>query len=800
MPTIQAIGPLQSRVAIVGEYPSEQDLHKGEPFVGGGGFEFTKMLSEAGLHRESCYITLVCKDRIPRGRVEGLMATKKKDITQAHVLFNGRYVLPELVTYIEQLKAELIRTSPNVVCAVGNLAMWALTGQWGVNEWRSSVMESTLIPGLKVIPTMSPNILFSQWDKRPILVHDLKRVSRQSVSPAITRAQYNFVIRPSFEVAKKYLQDLAIKVAADYLHTGIRTEVAADIETRAGHIACIAFATSEVDAICIPLMCQHNNEGYWSLDEEAELVLLMLNIMREAHIIGQNWNYDNQYIYRHWHFICPNVTDTMIQQHSCFSKLQKNLSFLSSMYLEDHLHWKDDRTNWTTGPKGEGEDKYWIYNCTDTVRTFAVKRVLDNVIIALGMQKVNEFQQSLRPAVLRTMNRGIKMDTIAQSQFSRGLNKAVEEREDWMRYVLDREVNIKSPKQMADLFYGEFAQQEIRKKRADGTLSVTTNDEALSKIADREPLLRGLCRKISELRSLGVFKSTFVEMALDTDKRIRTSFDICGTETYRFSSSKNAFDTGLNCQNIPSGGETQDGGLELPNVRKMFMPDENMDMFDIDLDSADLRIVTWESDCAWMKEHFRKGRKPYIEVMKEYYQNPDMSKKSHPHEYGMFKALCHGTNYLGTAEGIAPRIGLDVKATIEIQKWYYGKCPEIKKWQEEIKKQVKGRRYIENVFGYRCYFFDKIEGTIFNQAVAWIPQSSVGCLINRAYVNIDKNLPQVEVLLQVHDSLMGQFPSLGGDESMAAIVKQSEVPLPYSDPLIIPVGIVRSNKSWGDCR
>ena len=185
--------------------------------------------------------------------------------------------------------------------------------------------------------------------------------------------------------------------------------------------------------------------------------------------------------------------------------------------------------------------------------------------------------------------------------------------------------------------------------------------------------------------------------------------------------------------------------------------------------------------------------------MKEYYHDQTMTKNSHPREYAMFKSLCHGTNYLGTADGIAPRIGLNVLETERIQKWYFGLCPEIAKWQEDIKKQVAGRRYVQNVFGYRNYFFDKIEGTIFNQAVAWIPQSTVACLINRAYVNIYDNLKEVEVLLQVHDSLAGQFDSIHGDWALRRIVEEAQVPLPYPEPLIIPVGVVSSNESWGAC-
>jgi DNA polymerase I-like protein with 3'-5' exonuclease and polymerase domains len=754
------------------------------------------MLAEAGIHREGCYLTLVMKDRIPSGKVENIIATKKKDITSAHILWNGKMVLPMVRDAAMELKEELLRVKPNVVCAVGNLAMWVLTGEWGVHDWRSSIMESTLIPGLKVIPTVPPAVLMGMWNMRPMLVHDLKRVARQSEFPEVQRTEYDWLVQPTFNQAEEALQSLYYK-ALQAKKDGKKLKLGADIETRAGHIACIAFAESGKKSFCIPLMSTDNPEGYWSLEEEADLVWLMVALLREVKVIGQNWNYDAQFIQRHWNFICPDVEDTMIQQHSCFSNLKKNLSFQSSMYLEDHLHWKDDLTAWKDGDGGEVD--YWKYNCTDAMRTYAIHDVLGKVVTAMGMGEVFKFQQYLSQCVLKSMIRGVRVDNEARSSLGMELIEGVISREEWMTDVLGHEVNIKSPKQMAELFYEELGQKEIRQRNANGGLSPTTNDEALRKIAAREPLMLPITRKISELRSLGVFNSTFVQAPLDTDGRIRTSFNICGTETYRFASSKNAFGTGLNCQNIPKGGETEDGGLELPNVRNLFIPDQGHTMFDIDLDSADLRIVTWESNCAWMKDHFANGRKPYIEVMKEYYHNQSMSKKSHPREYAMFKSLCHGTNYLGTADGIAPRIGLLVAETERIQKWYFGLCPEIRKWQEDIKQQVAKRRWIQNVFGYKIHFFDKIEGTIFNQAVAWIPQSSVACLINRGYVNITDNLPEVEVLLQVHDSLVGQFESHHGDWALRRIVEECEVPLPYDDPLVIPVGIVSSKKSWGEC-
>jgi DNA polymerase I len=283
---------------------------------------------------------------------------------------------------------------------------------------------------------------------------------------------------------------------------------------------------------------------------------------------------------------------------------------------------------------------------------------------------------------------------------------------------------------------------------------------------------------------------------------MRCSFNVAGTETYRFSSSKNAFGTGMNLQNIPKGGDTGDleDSLELPNIRELFIPDPGMTACDVDLDSADARIVAWESDCQWLKKCFKEGKKPYVEIMKEYYQDDSKNKKSA--EYPLFKSLCHGTHYLGTAEGIAPRIGLDIKTTQKIQDWYFSLNPEIRKWHEEVKKQVRTRRYVENAFGYRVYFFDKPEGNIFNQAVADIPQSSVACLINRIWAALEDNLTEEElqVLMQVHDSLVFQIPTARKVELLEKVTNiGNSVVVPYSDPLYIPMGVISSEKSWGEC-
>ena len=411
----------------------------------------------------------------------------------------------------------------------------------------------------------------------------------------------------------------------------------------------------------------------------------------------------------------------------------------------------------------------------------------------MGLREVHDFQQTLFWPVLDTMNKGIRIDTVKRMDFAITLQSEIAAREQWMIDVLGYPLNIRSPLQMKETFYENLGQKPILNRK---TGNISCDDEALSRMAEREPLLAPVVRKIQELRSLGVFFSTFISAPLDTDGRMRCSFNIGGTETYRFSSSKNAFGTGLNMQNIPKWGDEQE--LELPNVRSIFIPDPGYTFFDIDLSSADLRIVVWEADEPDLKALLKAGLDPYTEIAKEFYHDQTITKADPRRQ--KFKSFAHGTNYLGTAKGLAERLGLGVHEAEQTQKWYFGRFPRIKVWQDDLKDQVLKRRMVSNVFGYRCYFFDRIEGTIFNQAAAWIPQSTVACLINRAYVAISESLPKVEVLLQVHDSLAGQYPTHMGDWLKTEIVKKAEILLPYKgDPLTIPIGIKTSTKSWGDC-
>ena len=456
----------------------------------------------------------------------------------------------------------------------------------------------------------------------------------------------------------------------------------------------------------------------------------------------------------------------------------------------------------------ESDDDLWHYNCLDCVRTREVGETLDRVARDLEktwpeLPKVRAFQQRMFWPVLQAMQRGVRIDPLLRKEFDGLLVAEIAEREAAFKAILGHPLNPRSSPQMKALFYEDLQCKPNYKRGGGGPAPITLDDQALEKILNERPILAPLIYAIQEPRSLNVFLSTFTRAALDVDGRMRTSYSVGGAESYRLKSKKNAFGSGTNLQNIPKGGEDA-GGLRLPNIRRLFIPDHGYTIFDTDLSKADLRIVVWESDEREMKAMLREGRDPYVETAREFYHDPTIRKtlddgSEHP-KYRIFKSFCHGTHYLGTPTGLSQRLGLTVHEAERTQRWYFAKYPSIKLWQNEFKHRVSSRRFVQNIFGYRRYYFGRADDAMLREAIAWLPQSTVALYINHIWLRIFERHPSIQILMQVHDSLVGQFPTHQRDAALAAIAECGQVVLPYEDPLIIPLGVKTSESSWGDCK
>lgn len=804
-------GPIPARIMIVSDcFVNEIEERAGQAFVGYSGKELDRILHEVGILRAEIYFTTLTQTRPLNGDPINLVATKKKDITPMHQDFKGMKVVPSVISGWTRLQEEIRLVQPNVIVAAGNLALFAMTNAWSVNKWRGSQLrmvnsDEALPP--KVIPTIQLHQLGYKPESRHVTMLDMRRVAKECSSRIYTNEpKWNFIVRPSFMTTMETLRMLQAKVEA------APTWLDYDLETRAGHIACAGISWSLTDAICIPLMCVENKDGYWNLEEEVEVTYAIYKLLshKNAMVRWQNGLYDAQYTYRHWHFIPNGKQDTMISHHTMFAGLPKRLDFQASMYCDHYIYWKDDGKTWV---KTVGEDQLWSYNCIDCVRTREVGEVELRSIDKLNLHEQEDFQQRFFYAVLKTMNRGVRMDTKTRAAFAKELEEELVKREDYFKYILGHPLNPRSPKKMCQLFYDDLNQKKILTRGKKGVAGhVTCDDEALQIIGNREPLLRPLLKAIAEYRSIGVFLSTFVLAKLDVDKRMRSSYNICGTETYRLSSSQNAFDSGANLQNIPKGTKAKEPeDLSLPNVRKLYIPDDGYEFFDMDLDRADLQVVVWEADDNDLRKMLQMGVDLHIAngTMLEGIDVPmDELIEGHPNypehkarfakQRRLAKAWVHGTNYGGSPRTMAIAACCSVARAEKMQARWFALHPGILAWHKRVEEQLMKRRFVENRFGFRRYYFNDTSGML-PEALAWIPQSTVAVVIDKAWVNISENLPEVEILLQVHDSLAGQYKIENRDFALRRLKEEARILIPYDTPLYIPVGINTSPHSWGDC-
>ncbi len=810
MRKVPSTGPSNADILIVGEAPNAKEEAEMVPFVGKPGVEMTRMLQEAGILRNACHITNVCPWRPPGNKIAAFFYNKTQAKKTEHINILNTAVHPWIAAGVTELEALISKLNPKLIIAFGNAPLWALTGEMGITKWRGSSLMSREINGKSypVLPTYHPAAVLRRWDWRYIAVHDLRK-AKHILDNGIKLPVERYEIRPSFSQAFEKLAQLTAK--ADALKEGV-LDIAVDLETRFKQITCVGLAWSESDAICIPFLeMKAADRNYFSLDDELQIVLALRKLLThpKVRVIGQNFSYDQQYFARRMGLIPnykpDNFHDTMTAHHTMFAGLPKGLDFLSSFWCwEDHVYWKDEGKEWN--PKHHDEERHWIYNCKDAARTYAVAQAQRASYASLNFKSTAYgdpwfIQHDSHESILRAMLRGVRIDLEKKALLQEELGTTITRLEEYMAKLLGHPLNPRSPKQLQQLFYNDFCIKKVTTyDRATSRRRATTGADALDTIAKREVLLAPICSAINDTRSLGTFKSVAAQ-ELDVDSRIRCSYTVPGTETYRYNSREDAFGFGTNLQNVSSGDERheRDSHLYRPNLRKMFIPDKGYVLCDHDLDQADARIVAWESDCPKLKEIFNDpSRDLHNENCEIIFKK--CTGKGDPNRQKA-KMGVHAANYAATAPVIAAALGITIHQAEEFLRRYFGERPEVKEWHNTVALQLQSTRYVENVFGYRRYYFDRID-SLLKEALAWIPQSTVAIAINLGIKQVRDTLPWAEFLLQVHDSAVHQFPLAIAppEESFESIRKTMEVPLPYEDPMTIPVSGEWSKESWGHCK
>lgn len=804
-------GPPDAPIVILVDWPSRQDKVQGKPLSDWAGGQFFSIFSQIGMLRNNCQIYTLLENPPPNDDLSEYISKRKTCPGPGWEKEGNFWIHPHLLRARGAFRGSL-RDTYSIILPVGDAAFWAVTGNLGIAKWRGSRLR---IPGddkRYCVPILNPRVLVKEPALRPLFQVDLKRAKAVYEGTQVPR-EYNFLIEPKrIEVIMRLtaLLNLADSKQNQQLPP---LNLSGDLETRGGHIACFGIAHSADSALCIPFL--KGNSFYWSEEDEADIVFLISRLFLHDHIqwIGQNFLYDCQYFHRFWGCVPKNVYDTMIGAHSVYSNMRKGLDFLSSMYAQDHVYWKDEIKEWDPTI---GERQYWTYNCKDACLTWEIWPEIVKVFMDENFGEHPWFQQDLFFPALRMMNRGIRIDTGQRQMLRQELVIASQDRQEKLNFVAGHELNPRSPAQLSKFFYSDLGIPGVKNLTGD---SLTTNSPAMALIAEREPLLKPVCQLIVELRSIGVFLSTFIDAKLDSDGRMRCSFSVAGPTTYRLSSSENAFGSGMNLQNIPVMEKKKiqsDSYVKLPNIRKLFIPDPGFTFFDMDLDRADLQVVVWEADDAFLKKALNddldmhclnacdifdiKGI-PYEELRETHPNYKDHRGRIGEANRGKSKAGVHATNYGVGDRKLAQTLGITQHEAARFRARWFGAHPGIKRWHLRTQDNVSRFGYIENKFGARLYNLGRFDLPEF---LGWLPQSTVAKVINSIWIKIDEleqaGNSQIQLLLQVHDSLAGQFPTEVKEKELATLQETSKIVIPYDDPLIIPVGIKTSTRSWGDCK
>ena len=168
---------------------------------------------------------------------------------------------------------------------------------------------------------------------------------------------------------------------------------------------------------------------------------------------------------------------------------------------------------------------------------------------------------SMYNPVFRAMLRGVKVDLALRSKLTLELLDVSSQLEEKLLIMsgnfkpegtTSKTYWFNSPAQ-CQVFFNEYLKLPKQLNRKTG--QTAADDEALSTLANIEPAIAPIVKCIQELRSANIFRVNFLEAPLGNDQRIHCSYNLAGTETFRLSSSKDAFGHGANLQTITQGTE-----------------------------------------------------------------------------------------------------------------------------------------------------------------------------------------------------------------------------------------------------
>lgn len=434
-------------------------------------------------------------------------------------------------------------------------------------------------------------------------------------------------------------------------------------------------------------------------------------------------------------------------------------------------------------------EKSYIYNGLDACIT---AEVLEALLPQLDEHTgpTYAFSRALQGPCLEMRLRGVRLDARRKAEAIEELFEKLEHLETNVNRLVEEGVgqygfNWKSPAQLQELFYDRLGIPPMRKFG-----KVTVNREALEKL-DQYITARPIVRHLTAMRDLWS-KIKVLKTPGDPDGRIRTSYNIAGTSTGRFSSSSTEFGTGGNLQNIEE------------SLRSMFIADRGMKMAKCDAKSGESYVVgaiIWNlfkdakylDACESGDPHTATARIVWPDLGWTGSIARDKTIAERPyyrhHSYRfMCKKLGHGTNYKGKPAQLAIEAKVEQDLVEDFQPKYFKAYPGILRWHATYEKYLEIDGFLITLTGRKRYFFGRRDSPeTLREAMAYDPQGSLADIVNTGMLQVWR-ARDVTLYMHDHDAITVQYPEEMEDEIIPKLMKQLSVtvPLKHGRSMTIP--------------
>jgi DNA polymerase-1 len=403
-----------------------------------------------------------------------------------------------------------------------------------------------------------------------------------------------------------------------------------------------------------------------------------------------------------------------------------------------------------------------VYNAMDSMMTYEIHEALTS--LGHNDNLIYDFERALQAPALEMMRRGFRVD-ITEHDRTVAETKTKLDRTSFIldllaRAVWEKGVNPNSGMQLRDLFYNHMHLPVIETS-VRGERKVPMDRKVLERLQayyHARPIVHSVLLWRDLAKQLQV-----LETDVDKDWRWRCSYNIAGTDTGRFSSSKSVTGTGNNFQNIED------------SLRRIFIADDGWKLCGIDLEQAESREVGWLcgilfNDWTYLDAcesgdlHTTVARMCWPELdwtgdIKRDKQIANQPFYRHHTRRDTTKRLSHGSNYYGKPFTMANHTQIPVDIVKRFQEHYFDNFPAIPRFHRWVATEIQTKGFLTNVFGRRRDFFDRTSSDeTLRSAIAFLPQSATADRLNIILWRVWKFMGcRIQLLAQLHDALYFQF-------------------------------------------